>query len=113
LIGAPTSSHAQAPLATVTFDNRSGEAALVKLIGSSRRSTSVPNGHMRTVSASGGQYFIMARYGTSAGHYRYAQGDPFNVTQTANQRSVITITLHPVVNGNYATRPISEGEFNR
>ena len=55
----------------------------------------------------------MTRYGASADQYTYAKGDPFKVTQTATQHSIITITLHKVVNGNYATNPISAAEFDR
>jgi hypothetical protein len=106
--------HAQSLPATITFDNRSGQPALVKLIGPSKRQTSVPLGQSRTVNASGGRYFIRVRYRAGENKkYTYAQGDPFEVTQTVTARSVITITLYPVVNGNYATQPISPEEFDQ
>jgi hypothetical protein len=35
------------------------------------------------------------------------------VTQTSTQHSVITITLHKVVDGNYHSDPISAAEFDR
>ena len=101
VIGAVTASNAQAPPPTITFDNQSGKAALVGLIGPKDETVEVPNGQKRTVPAKGGQYCIVTRYGTSSEGYAYSKGDPFTVTQTATQRSVITITLHPVPHGNY------------
>ena len=108
-----TAGHAQTPRATVTFDNQSGEPARVKLIGPTGRLTEVPNKQKRTVTVIGGQYYIVTRYGAAADQYTYSKGDPFKVTQTATQHSIITITLHKVVNGNYATSPISAAEFDR
>jgi hypothetical protein len=108
-----TAGHAQIPSATITFDNRSGEPALVKLVGPSKRRTEVPNAKTSTINVAGGQYYILTRYGSSPKGYTYAKGDPFQVTQTPTQHSVITITLHPVVNGNYATHPVSADEFDK
>ena len=109
----PGAAGAQTARATITFDNQSGDLALVKLIGPSGRRAEVPTGQKRTVKVVGGQYHIVTRYGTSPDSYRYSKGDPFTVTQTATQHSVITITLHKVVDGNYSTRPVSAEEFNR
>ena len=94
----------------VTFDNQSGEPALVKLVGPSNTVVEVPTGGKRTVSASAGQYHIKVRYGTP-GRYRYARGDNFKITETTTQRSETSITLHKVIGGNYGTRAISEEEF--
>jgi hypothetical protein len=55
----------------------------------------------------------VTRYGASTDQYTYSKGDPFKVTQTATQHSIITITLHKVVNGNCATSPIPAAEFDR
>jgi hypothetical protein len=105
--------HAQTPRATVTFDNRSGEPAVVKLIGPTPRRVEVPNRQRRTVTVVGGQYHIVTRYGANPSRYTYSKGSSFKVTQTATQHSVITITLHKVVGGNYATHPVSADEFHR
>lgn len=96
---------------TITFDNRSGEPASVRVIGPSKPTADVPNGEHRTVVVKGGQYYILVRYGLSS-QFRYARGDPFRVTRTATQYSVITITLHPVLNGNYGSQPITAKEFD-
>jgi len=101
----------QTPRATITFDNQSGQFALVKVIGPTRRQTQVPNGQRRTVTVAGGQYYILTRYGTDSKAYTYSKGNSFQVTQTARQHSVITITLHKVVGGNYQTRAVSASEF--
>lgn len=95
---------------TVTFDNQSGEPALVRLVGPTRHEVEVAVGQKRTVAASSGQYHIKTRYGTP-GRYRYTKGDEFAITDSSTSRSRIAITLHKVVDGNYDTNPISESEF--
>jgi hypothetical protein len=104
---------AQTRAATITFDNRSGDFAVVKVIGPSKQITEVPNGQRRTINVSGGNYYIVTRFGSKPDSYSYEKGDNFNVTQTATKHSVITITLHKIVNGNYDTRPISAEEFEK
>jgi hypothetical protein len=109
-----TAGQAQTPRATITFENGSGQDALVKVLGPTNRSTAVPNGESRTVTVLGGEYYILTRYGPySDGHYTYSKGDPFQVTQTSTQYSVITITLQKVDNGNYSTEPVSADEFDK
>lgn len=95
---------------TVTFDNQSGQPAIVKLVGPTPREVEVPVGQMRTVAASAGQYHIKTRYGTPD-RYRYTKGDEFVVKDTATTRSRITITLHKVVDGNYDSDPICAEDF--
>ena len=100
-------------LNTVTFDNQSGEYGAVKLVGTTARMVDVPQGQKRTVNVAAGEYYILVRYGSKPEQYSYAKGDPFTVHQTATQYSCITITLHPVVNGNYRTRSSSRDEFDK
>ena len=95
---------------TVTFDNQSGEPALVKLIGPTSKEVEVPIGTKESVGTSAGRYIIKVRYGT-AGKYRYSKGEEFDVKETASTRSSITITLHKVVAGNYESAPISREQF--
>jgi tetratricopeptide (TPR) repeat protein len=95
---------------TVSFDNQSGEPALVKLIGPTSSDIEVPNGSKQALQASAGKYFIKVRYG-SQGNYHYTKGQEFTVDETATTTSDITITLHKVVHGNYGSSPISEQEF--
>jgi hypothetical protein len=97
---------------TITFQNQSGEAALVKVVGPVDRSVYVPNAADRMVNVPGGTYYILCRYG-EPGNYHYSKGNPFFVTQTSSSVSEIRITLHKVVGGNYATRPISAAEFGQ
>ncbi len=110
---AVTVSFAATPPNTVTFDNQSGERALVKLVGPSSQAAAVQNGKRATVHAAAGDYYIMVQYGNESEGYRFTKGDPFTVTQTRTQYSAITITLHPVLAGNYETEPISREEFER
>ena len=96
---------------TITFDNQSGEPALVKVIGPTATAVEVPNEVSRSINAIAGQYYILVRYGDEPEKYRYYKGDPFAVRQTETQYSVNTITLHKVIDGNYRTHPISSDEF--
>jgi hypothetical protein len=104
---------AQSHQAEITFDNQTGQPALVKLIGPIRKSIQVPDGQQRSVSAIGGQYFIMTRYGGDPGHYSYSRGEVFTAIQTRTTYSNITITLHKVVNGNYHDDPINAADFDK
>ena len=97
---------------TITFSNLSGDGALVKLIGPTRMNVGVPNGAQTTVNVPAGTYYFLVRYCDNNGQCTYAQGDPFEVVQTPTQYSVITITLHTVVNGNYHERPASRDQFD-
>jgi hypothetical protein len=100
-------------LNTVTFDNQSGEYGVVKLVGPTAKTVDIPHGQKRTVNVAAGEYYILVRYGSKPERYSYSKGDPFTVHQTATQYSCITITLHPVVNGNYRTRSSSREEFDK
>src|ERR1700722_5753902 len=84
----------------VSFDNQSGEPALVKLIGPTSTEIEVPSGSSKGTQALAGKYIIKVRYGV-LGKYHYAKGQEFEVKETATTTSEITITLHKVVNGNY------------
>ncbi len=70
-----------------------------------------PNGGSRTVAAAGGTYSIVTRYGDTPRAFHYSKGNSFTVTETTYEASVITITLHKVVGGNYETHPVSAREF--
>jgi hypothetical protein len=112
LIGSSYQLNAQGYLNQITFDNRSGNNAVVKLVGPSGVVVHVPSNQGRTVNVAPGTYVILVRYGDDAGSYSYSKGRAFSVEQVGNMYSVITITLHPVLGGNYETRPISAAEFN-
>jgi hypothetical protein len=98
---------------TVTFSNLSGNNAVVKLIGPLKTNVGVANGAQATVNVPAGTYYFLVRYCNESGQCRYSQGDPFEVVQSQTQYSVITITLHPVSNGNYHERPASRDDFDR
>ncbi len=98
---------------TITFDNQSGEFAIVKLVGPTKTAVEVPNGQERTVHVETGDYFLLGRYGTNAEEYKYTKGDPFKVSQPLGQYSAITITLHKVIEGNYRAEPVSGDEFEK
>lgn len=99
---------------TVTFNNNSGEDALVKLVGpnGNTRSVEVSNGSMSVLTqVNSGEHYIRVRYGRN-GRYHYSRGDRFTVRGDGYyMRSRISITLHKVINGNYGSRPIGASEF--
>ena len=97
---------------TVTFDNRSGEPAVVKLVGPTPYIVDVPDEQNRTaMKVAPGEYLILVRYGNHPNEYTYSKGDPFHVEETAMSYSMLTITLHKVINGNYRTHRSSALEF--
>jgi hypothetical protein len=97
---------------TITFENESGELGLVKVIGPTSIIQEVPNGLSRTVNVSTGEYFILVRYGNNVNNYKYTKGEKFKVSQTTNEFSATTITLHKVADGNYSTTPVSGDVFD-
>ena len=105
--------YAQAYLNQITFDNRSGNDALVKLVGPTGGVVTVPNNQSMTVQVAPGTYFILVRYGDAPGSYSYTRGQAFSVEQIGNMYSVITITLQKVIGGNYEAHSIPATEFER
>ena len=97
---------------SLTLINHSGDKALVKLVGPSRRIIEVPNGTSKMINIAGGNYKIYVRYGTPSG-YRYTKGESFQIEETSFSYTAASLTLHGVVNGNYRTDASSENEFNR
>ena len=97
----------------IKFDNQSGELALVKVVGTIPKIVEVPNGQKRSVNVAAGEYYILVRYGDSPEQYRYSKGDTFTIRQTSTQYSIMTITLHKVIGGNYAINPASAQEFDK
>jgi len=97
---------------TITFYNPFGEWTLVKLLGPTGQTVEVPHGESRTIKVAAGEYYLLVRYGSKPEIYTYAKGEPFTVTQTETQYSVITITLHKVAGDNYSAHPISSEGFD-
>src|ERR1035438_8067822 len=109
----PTTAAAQYH-SSITFENGAGETALVKLVGPSGRTVSLPKSENRTESSiAPGRYYIVVRYGDVEKDYTYIKGDPFDIEESGNQYSEMSITLYRVVDGNYNTRPSSKEEFEK
>ena len=95
----------------ITFDNQSGKAALVRLMGPTRAEVLVPNRSRNTINrVAAGHYVIRVRYG-SEGAYRYTEGDHFDVHGSGMSYSRVTITLHGVMAGNYSMHGSSAADF--
>jgi hypothetical protein len=98
---------------TITFENQSGDSAVVRLVGPTRGEVFVPNGGSASIDhVAAGSYVIYIRYG-NPGQYRFTRGDRFEVEGIGRTYSTITITLHKVPWGNYGSRDSSENEFNQ
>jgi hypothetical protein len=104
---------ADSPRKTVTLYNRSGQPVLVKLVGTTSHVVEVPDGAQRTVPVVAEEYALLARYGADPRRYTYARGERFAVDQGSDWYSPISITLHAVIDGNYATHPATAEEFGR
>lgn len=99
---------------SITFQNGAGEDALVKLVGPSARTVSVPKNDSRSESGiAPGSYYILVRYGDREENYSYMKGDNFDVEESGNEYSEISITLYTVANGNYGSRPARKEEFEK
>jgi ABC-type Fe3+-hydroxamate transport system substrate-binding protein len=113
LVTLSTVVYAQSYANQITFDNSSGNDALVKLVGPTGGVVAVPNNRERTVRVAPGTYFILVRYGDAPSNYAYTRGQTFSVEQVGNMYSVITITLHKVIGGNYESHSIPAADFER
>ena len=99
---------------SITFQNGAGETALVKLVGPSAQTVSVPRSESRNVSAvAPGRYYIVVRYGDAEQNYSYMKGDPFDVEESGGEYSEISIALYKVANGNYGSRPARKEDFEK
>ncbi|UCE62568.1 MAG: hypothetical protein JSU59_06665 [Nitrospirota bacterium] len=97
----------------IIFDNQSGQNALVKLIGSTKLVVKVPKQRKKTVHAAEGDYYILVRYGDSIKDFTYTKSDPFAVTQSGDQYSIITFTLYRTRGGDFNVTPVSPEEFEK
>lgn len=97
----------------ITFDNQSGEPALVRLVGPTQDEVYVAHGGRSSIRrVAPGAYVLYVRYG-AAGAFRWTRGEHFTVQETGLNYSNIAITLHTVPSGNYRYRESSEAEFNQ
>ena len=106
-----SSLYPQTKLNIITFDNKSGEFALLKLIGPQIEILEIPNNSINKINIMEGEYYILIRYGDNDANYAYSKGEPFQVIQTTTEYSDIYITLHKVIGGNYPINQISKNEF--
>jgi hypothetical protein len=96
----------------IVFENLSGRAALVKLVGTSSQTVSVPNGERRAIAVEPGEYFFVVRYGSAAGQYSYRKSAMFSVAPRPGTVAEMAITLHMVPGGNFSTKRATASEFD-
>lgn len=97
----------------IIFDNQAGQNAVAKLVGPTTLVAKLRNGQKRSVYVAKGEYYLLVRYGNSLKEFTYTKSDPFVVTEPENQHSILTITLHRVVPGNFHAHPVSGEEFDK
>lgn len=102
---------AQPVLNKIIFDNQSGQNAVVKVIGSTKLVVKVPKQRKKTVHVAAGDYYILVRYGDSEKDFSYTKSDPFVVTQSEDQYSIITFTLYRTRGGDFNASPVSPEVF--
>jgi len=110
--GLPALTKAEAEKNFLTFINKSGETALVKLVGPTRNVVQVAHNKEKMVRISSGVYRIFVRYG-EPGRYRYSKGESFEIEDVPNGNIKAQLTLHGVVDGNYSVSPTDENEFSQ
>jgi hypothetical protein len=99
---------------SITFKNGSDQIALVKLVGPTRRTVPVPTNESRGESGiAPGRYHLVVRYGDMEKNYTYMKGDAFDVEESGNEYSKISITLYTVANGNLGSHPARKEEFEK
>ncbi|GJL55044.1 MAG: hypothetical protein NPIRA02_21760 [Nitrospirales bacterium] len=102
---------AQLPQNKITFENHSGQNAVVKLIGPTKVVVSLVRGQKRIVRVAEGDYHVLVRYGSGPKEYSYSKSAPFTVDQPDNQVSIITFTLHRRSGGSFQSKSVSGDEF--
>ncbi|WP_447971834.1 hypothetical protein [Nitrospira sp. M1] len=102
---------AQSPQNKITFENHSGQNAVVKLIGPTKVVVSLVRGQKRIVRVAEGDYHVLVRYGSGPKEYSYTKSASFSVDQPDNQVSIITFTLHRRSGGSFQSQPVSGDEF--
>jgi len=95
----------------ITFENHSGQNAIVKLVGPTKVVVNLLRDQRRIIRVAAGDYHVLVRYGSSPKEYSYTKSAPFSVDQPDNQVSIITFTLHRRSGGSFQSHPVSGDEF--
>jgi len=80
-------------LSVISLDNRSGSDILVRLLGPSAQTVTVPDGQPFGARVAVGDYYVLVRYGKSPSEYLFDKAGPIPVTETGGKHSVVHITL--------------------
>jgi len=80
-------------LSVISFQNKSGTDATVRLLGPSAQVLTVVNGQSLGAPVVTGDYFVVVRYGRSDSDYLFQKAGPIPVTEPSGKHSVVHITL--------------------
>ena len=93
----------------LTLVNESGEDVLVWLVGPLQWAPLLENKESTLVHVPPGRYHIMLGWDKSP--YQFFRGEEFEVLETPNSPSSLTITFRQMNEGGYKIQPILENEF--
>ncbi len=96
---------------SIKFDNQSGRNAVIRVMGPTKAVAKMQRNETRIVYVVAGEYYILVRYGDSSKEYTYTKSTPFSVTESEEQFSIITFTLHRRGGGTFNITPVSGKEF--
>ncbi|MFH0847401.1 MAG: hypothetical protein V1894_05050 [Chloroflexota bacterium] len=94
----------------LTLVNETGADALVWLVGPLQWAPILENKETTSFHVPPGRYYIMLRYGDKS-PYQFFRGEEFEVVETTNSSSSLTITFRQTNEGGYRIHPISENDF--
>ena len=108
--GAPQAAGAN----TLTVINGTGEYALVRIKTYdtvTRAELSIAPGGEQTCHLPNGDYYEVVRLGRTPEEYYYAKGEGFELEALWGQYIQASLTLHGVIDGNYANMPATVRDF--
>lgn len=97
---------------SVTLENRSGTAIVVKVIGPTLHIVEMTPEETASFNSKPGVYYLLLRYSTEPLH-SYAKLGPFTAQQSSFARSVITIPQYSLVSEHAELSPIAAEEFDK
>lgn len=99
---------------SLTVQNGTAEFALVRIKsvnGATHAELAIDPGQSRNCWLANGRYYEVVRFGRDERAFRFAKGEGFNLFAPGGRYITATLTLHGVVQGNYATTGATAADF--